>query len=206
MNKLGNINRVIVLSPDWIPKFRDAFKGLTDAESEDFAIQITNRQIELFGLTHREAFMSMFLLSRGVQLCRSSYTWILEDAESTELLVSPRSFKYSRYSKSKDLNECIQLLTSEDFVSYELPVGKGSERSRVLQAIDKKFRNAWGTSCKYTPGYHRPEVLASECGSKRKFPAVYSGTIETTGIATIDESLRRVVVPEHISQTEYFGA
>ena len=206
MNKLGNINRVIVLSPNWIPKFRDAFKGLTDAESEDFAIQITNRQIELFGLTHREAFMSVFLLSRGVQLCRSSYTWILEDAESKELLVSPRSFKYSRYAKSKDLNECIQLLTSEDFVSYELPVGKGPERSRVLRSIDKKFRDAWGTSCKYTPGYHRPEVLASEYMSKRKFPAVYSGTIETTGIVTIDETLRRVVVPEHISQTEYFGA
>lgn len=206
MSKLENINRVIVLSPYLIPKFRDAFKGLTDVESEDFAIQIANRQIELFGLTHKEAFMSVFLLSRGMQLLRSSYTWILEDAESKELLVSPRSSKYSRYAKSTDLNECIQLLTSEDFVSYELPVGKGPERSRVLQAIDKKFRNAWGTSCKYTPGYLRPEVLASECVSKREFPAVYSGTLEATGIAAIDETLKRVVTPEHISQTGYFGA
>lgn len=206
MSKLENINRVIILSPHWIPKFRDAFKGLTDAESEDFAIRVVNRQIDLFGITHKEAFMSVFLLSRGIQLLRFNYDWILEDVESKELLTAPKDSKHPKYSKSKDLEECIQLLTAEDFVSYKLPVGKGPERSRVLRAIDKKFRNAWGTSCKYTPGYHKTEVLASECVSKREFPAVYSGTLEATGIAAIDETLKRVVAPEHISQTGYFGA
>lgn len=205
MNNLGNIDRVIVLSPYWIPKFRDAFKGLTDAESEDFAIRVANRQIDLFGITHKEAFMSVFLLSRGVQLLRSKYAWILEDAESKDLLKPPAGPKYSRYSKSEDLDECIQLLTSEDFVTYKLPVGKGPKRSQVLQSIDRELRNAWGTSCKYKRGYHIPTILTSECGSKRTFPAVYSGKLEATGVVAIDEALKRVSASETFSQTGYFG-
>lgn len=170
MKYLDQVTHIYLLNPEVVKLSKKSIDRMTDIMSEEFTMLLVNRQIELFGINHRDAYASAFLGSRGIQLRRESYSWMLEEPNSTKLFELP----IKQNLRNKRIAEYVNSFTSDDFIHYEIQEDKPLARKQLFYKLDRLMRDAWGTSCKFKVelSRERPFIPYSEgiCSSYGKLP------------------------------------